>query len=83
MAPDDGTTSGLDDVVRSTTRLLERLTAATIRRRRLGRGTPEYARALEAEERLARGIWRGVSVGAERGEPVGVPVRHQRRRDGP
>jgi hypothetical protein len=78
MAADDDTTRSSDDENRSMRRLLERLTAATKRRRRLGRGTPAYARALEAEERLARGIWRSVSVGSELGEPVSRPVEGPR-----
>ena len=58
MATEDDPLSRADDEVRSMRRLLERLVAATGRRRRLGRDTPAYARALEVEERLADGIWR-------------------------
>jgi hypothetical protein len=62
MARTDNTATSSDDDARSTRRLLERLTAATKRRRRLSRGTPEHSRALDTEQRLADGIWRRVSV---------------------
>ena len=76
MTHTDEPMSGSDDEVRSARLLLERLTTAIKRRRRLGRGTLEYARALEAEERLAHGIWHRVSVveSRDRGEE---PVRRR------
>jgi hypothetical protein len=61
---ENDTTTRPDDDVSSMRRLLEKLTAAVRHRRRLTPGSPEYSTALEAEERLVDGIWRGVSVGA-------------------
>jgi hypothetical protein len=58
-----GTQSGpaartdLDQVV-ETRRQIKELSEAWTRRHKLRRGTPEYARALENEERLVNRIWR-------------------------
>ena len=43
----------LDEIMRG----VRALTDASVRRHRLGRDTPEYAAALETEERLADRIW--------------------------
>ena len=58
-----GTQSGPDartdfDQVVETRRQVKELSEAWTRRHRLRRGTPEYARALETEERLVTRIWR-------------------------
>ena len=46
-------------------RQIAELTDASTRRHRLERGTPEYAAALETEERLANRVWRlGTSLGS-------------------
>ena len=39
-------------------RQIAALTDASIQRHRLARGTPAYAAALEAEERIAHQVWR-------------------------
>jgi hypothetical protein len=46
------------DQVAETRRQIKELSEAWTRRHELRRGTPEYARALENEERLVTRIWR-------------------------
>jgi hypothetical protein len=46
------------DQIAETRRQIKELTAAWNQRHALRRGTPEYARALEDEERLVTRIWR-------------------------
>lgn len=57
-------------------RLIAALTDASTQRHRLERGTPEYAVALETEERLADDVWRlGASLGPSPRRRT--PKRHQ------
>ena len=46
------------DQFAETKQQIQELTAASTQRHGLRRGTPEYAKALEDEERLVRRIWR-------------------------
>ncbi len=46
------------DQLAETRREIKQLTDAWLRRHQLRRDTPEYAAALETEERLVSGIWR-------------------------
>ncbi len=70
-----GTTRGaaartdLDQLV-ETRREIKELTDVWLRRHRLRRDTPEYAAALDTEERLVSRIWRRLRADSSPGSPT-------------